>query len=194
MPQAGKAKAQHADHALHFGLFEHKALDLLHHCPRAFLCGAGRQLHIHQHGALVFIRQKRTGQALIDYGHARQNRRIHHQVTRSFGQHARHAPFISFGGACKAAVKPAEKTALGMVVPGFYRLEQGSTQSGCERERKERRERNRNTHDRRKLAVDIAHRTAEKRQRHKHRNQDHSYAHNRARNLAHRFACRIGGR
>ena len=67
LPQAGTAGAQHGHHALHFRLLEHEAFNLLHHRAGALLRGARGQLHVHQHGALVFIGQERRGQTLVDH-------------------------------------------------------------------------------------------------------------------------------
>jgi hypothetical protein len=61
---AGEAEAQHADHALHLGLLEHEALDLLHHGQRALLRGAGRQLHVDEHVALVFVGRNEVGRRM----------------------------------------------------------------------------------------------------------------------------------
>ena len=58
LPLAGEAKAQDTDHALHFGLFQQKPFDLLHHTQRALLCRARRQLHVDQNRSLILVGQE----------------------------------------------------------------------------------------------------------------------------------------
>ena len=183
-----KAETQYANHALHFRLLEHEAFDLLHDCQRALLRRAWWQLHVHQHGALVFIGQERGGQAHVNHGCGCDDGHVNHQVARGARQHARHATLVTFGGAGKAPVEPAKEPCFGMLVTRFHRFEQRGTQGRREGQRQERRERNRHAHDGGKLTVNIAHRAAEKGQRYKHRNQHHRHANDGARNLAHGLA------
>ena len=168
LPLAGEAETQHANHALHLGLLEHEAFDLFHHRLGALNRGAGWQLHVHQQRALVFSRQKRRGQAGIDQCHHANDGGINDHVTPGPLEQTRHHAFITLGSACKTPVEPAEQSGLGVVVPGFYRLEQRGAQRWRQRQGQESRKRNRRDHDGRELAVNIAHRAGKKGQRHKH--------------------------
>ena len=127
MPLAGEAETQHAHHAFDFRLLEHEAFHLLHHVQGAPLCGTRRQLHVHQHRALVFIGQKRSWQALVHQRRTGQDGQVNDQVTGCTRQQFGDTAFIRFGRFGKAAVEPAKKTTLGMVVARLNWFQQGGT-------------------------------------------------------------------
>ena len=137
LPLPGKAETQHADHALHLGLLEHKTFNLLDHRARALQRGARRQLDVDQHGALVFTRQKGRWQPRVNQRHHADDGGVDHQVTAGSLEQARHQAFITLGRGRKAAVEPAEKSALGQVMTGLDRFEQRGTQRRRERQRHE---------------------------------------------------------
>jgi len=165
---AREAESQNADHALHFGLLEHEAFDLLHHGTRAIQRRARRQLHVYQQVALVFRRQKGRWQACVDKRHHADDGSINKQVAPGTLEQARDQTFIALGGARKSAVEPAKKTGLPMMMTGLNRFEQRGAQRRRERQRQEGRKSNRGHHDRRKLAVNIADRTSEECQWNEH--------------------------
>ena len=74
------------------------------------------------------------------------------------------------------------------MVPRLDRFEEGGAQRRRERQGQKCRKRNGRHHHGRKLAVNIAHRSREKCQRHKHSDQHHSHTDDRARDLAHGLA------
>ena len=76
-----------------------------------------------------------------------------------------------------------------MLVACLHRLEQRGAQRRREGQGHEGRKTDGGHHHGRKLAVDVAGGTGKKGQRHEHRDQHHGHADNRARNLAHGFAC-----
>ena len=128
-----EAEAQHAHHVFHLWLLEHVGFDLFHHSAGTLLRGARGQLHIDQHGALVFVGQEGGGQTHINHRHGGDDGGVNHQIAACSGQQAGDAAFVAFGGAGKAPVEPAKETGLGVVVSGFHRFQQSSTQGRGER-------------------------------------------------------------
>ena len=93
----GKAETQHADHALHLGLLEHKTFDLLDHCARSLQRSARGQLNVDQHGALVFTGQKGGWQPRVNQRHHADDGDVDHQVTAGPLEQTRHQTFIALG-------------------------------------------------------------------------------------------------
>ena len=192
LPQTREAEAQHAHHALHLGLLQDVVLDLLDYRQRAFLRRAGRQLHVDDDVALVFLRQERGRQARVQQCHGADDRDVDDEIARSLLEHPRNHAFIAFGRACEAPVEAAEKAAdqALLVVMGLLvdRLEQRRAQGRRERQRHQRREPDRRHHHRRELAIDVACRAGKEGQRHEHRDQHHRHPDDGARDLLHRLA------
>ena len=186
-----EAEAEHADHALHFGLLEHVAFDLFHHRERALLRGARRQLDVDQHDALVFGRQERRGQPDVEQARGHDDRQVEDQKAPGALEYARDPAFVTLGRAREAAVEPAEEAALRVMMTGLHRLEQRSAQCRRERQGHERRETDGRHHHHGELTVDVADRARKERERHEHRYQRHSDADDGARDLAHRLARRL---
>ena len=130
LPLTREAEAQHAHHALHFGLFEDETLNLLHDVLRALAGRARWQLHIDQHGALVLVGQEGGRQTHIHDTDHRNDGDINDEVAGSALQNACHPALIVLGCTGETPVKPAKEPGLGMVVPGIHLLEQGGAQSG----------------------------------------------------------------
>ena len=158
---AAEREAQHADGVLDLGLRHHELLDLLHGIQRALLRGTGRQLDVHHDVALVLVGQEARGDAHEEEGRDTDDDAIEQHPPGRTPDDAGHAAFIALGRAGKAAVEPAEEAALGMMVAGLDRLQERGAQRRRERQRQEGREADGGGHDRRELAVDVAHRAAE---------------------------------
>ena len=191
---AAEREAQHADGVLDLGLRHHELLDLLHGIQRALLRGTGRQLDVHHDVALVLVGQEARGDAHEEEGRDTDDDAIEQHPPGRTPDDAGHAAFIALGRAGKAAVEPAEEAALGMMVAGLDRLQERGAQRRRERQRQEGREADGGGHDRRELAVDVAHRAAEEGQRDEHRDQHHGHAHDGARDLTHGLDGGLPGR
>ena len=173
---AGEAEAQNAHHALHFGLLQDELLHLFHHSQRSLLRGAGRELHVHDDVALVFAGQERRGQAHVDHGHSSHDGCVDHKVANRTLEHAGHPAFIALGARGEAAIEPAKKAALFVVMACFDRFEQRGTKGRRERQRHECREPDGGHHHGRELPIDVACGARKEGQWDEHRDQHHGHA------------------
>ena len=100
----------------------------------------------------------------------------------------RTSPPIAVFRCSMPAVEPAEQAALGVMVAGLDRLEQGRAERRRQGQCHQRREADRGDHRHRKLPVDDADRSGEERHRDEHRDQHQRDADDGAGDLAHRLA------
>ncbi len=135
-PQPGNT-----DQRLDFRLFEHVSLELPHHRLCTAVGSAHRQLDLRHQCALVFIRQKRCGQADVTHRHDHQHKRIHQQPLYAMFDDSAHASLIAVGTAVERAVEPAEKATpfcMQLRIRGFeHRCAQRRRQGHCNQHRKQ---------------------------------------------------------
>ena len=161
---------------------------------RTWRGGTRWHLHIDDHVALVFTRQKGFRQAQIGECQRRNDSHIdQHKAARTFDQTTGSA-LITTRQTGKPTVEPAEEAFfIGVLSLGNW-FQQGDTQRRRHAQCQEAREENRHRKRQRKLLIDDPDRATHEGQREEHRRQHHGNPDNGAGNLFHRLAGCFPGR
>ncbi len=169
-------------------------LHLLEHIAGARIGGTGRQLHQHEQGALVFVRQESHRQFHEPEHHQGQQRGVGEHVAPALAKHVPHHALVAGVAAIEQAVEPTEEPGGRQAMALVDRLEQGGAQGRGQDHRHQHRQGHGRDNRDRELPVDHAGGAAEKRHRDEHRRQHQRHADQCAGNLVHRFTRGVLGR
>ncbi|MCY1482991.1 hypothetical protein D9M68_165610 [compost metagenome] len=161
--------------------------DLVEYRAGARLRGTRRCLDLHEHKALVLVRQERRRQLDKHDAHGSHDRRVDDQPASGAGRDVPDPMHIPVPAFVEGAVEPAKESLLLAMVLA-RRLQQHGAQGRCERERDEHRQQHRRNDRERELAVDPADRATGERHRHEYSAQHHRHPDQRTADLSHRLA------
>ena len=191
----GEAEALHREQRFDRRLrLQEVVFELLDRLHRAFLRRTDRPLDHREQHALVLGRQERARQAQNQHHHHDRHRGEHRHEAAATREHAAHRAAVLFRAAVEAIVEPAEKAVRVVMFALLQRLQHRRAQRGRQHDRDQHRQRHRRDDRRGELPINHAGRAIEERHRHEHGRQHEPDRDQRAGDLAHRFAGRLGRR